>query len=58
MFCFILSLEILDNLLADRPDPRGAAGGAGGDPPAIARIRLLKYLKIKATTSLYIVVAM
>ena len=45
MFCFILSQHILDNLLADRPAPRGAAGGAGGDPPAIARIRLLKYLK-------------
>ena len=24
---------ILHNLLADRPAPRGAAGGAGGGPP-------------------------
>ena len=44
-FRFILPLQIMHNLLADRPAPRGAAGGAGGDPPAKAKRRLLKYLK-------------
>ena len=33
------------NLLADRPAPRGVAGGAGGDPPAKAKRRLLRYFK-------------
>ena len=41
------------NLLANRPAPRGAAGGAGGDPPAKAKILLLKYLKKEATTTSY-----
>ena len=31
-FCKTAPL-ILHNLLADRPAPRGAAGGAGGGPP-------------------------
>ena len=33
-FCFILLLQILDNLLAKRPRPRAAVGGSrGGEAP-------------------------
>ena len=41
-FCFILPLQILHNLLADRPAPRGAAGGAGGGPPCKSKITTFK----------------
>ena len=45
-FRFILPLQIMHNLLADRPAPRGGAVGCrGGDPPAKAKRLLLKYLK-------------
>ena len=48
---------ILHNLLADRLAPRGAAGGAvGGDPPAKAKIQLLKYFLKKVTITSYTVV--
>ena len=43
-FCFILPLQILHNLLADRPAPRGAAGGAGGGPPCKSKKTTLKII--------------
>ena len=43
----MLSLQILDNLLADRPDPRGAAGGAGGGPPCKSKKTTFKIFKKK-----------
>ena len=46
------------NLLADRPNPPGGAGGAGGGPPCNSKNTTFKIFKKKATTSLYIVVAM
>ena len=49
MVCLLPPLQILHNLLADRPAPRGAAGGAGGDPPAKAKRLLLRYCKKKVT---------
>ena len=38
------------NLLADRPAPRGAAGGAGGGPPCKRKNTTFKIFKKKATT--------
>ena len=38
------------NLLADRPAPRGAAGGAGGGPPCKRKITTFKIFEKKATT--------
>ena len=48
-FCFILSLQILHNLLADRPAPRGAAGGAGGGPPCKSKNTTFKIIKKKSS---------
>ena len=42
-FCFIPPIQVLHNLLADRPDPAERRGVQGGDLPAKAKIRLLKY---------------
>ena len=43
---------ILHNLLADRPAPRGAAGGAGGGPPCKRKNTTFKIsFKKKATTT-------
>ena len=36
---------ILHNLLADRPAPRGAAGGAGGGPPCKSKKTTFKIFK-------------
>ena len=52
-FRFILPLQIMHNLLADRPAPRGAAGGAGGGPPCKSKKTTFKIFKKKATTTLY-----
>ena len=38
-------LQILHNLLADRPAPRGAAGGAGGGPPCKSKKTTFKIFK-------------
>ena len=44
-FCFIPPLQILHNLLADRPSLRGAAGGAGGGPPCNSKNTTFKIFK-------------
>ena len=49
-FCITAPL-ILHNLLADRPAPRGAAGGAGGGPPCKSKNTTFKIFKKKATTT-------
>ena len=53
-FRFILPLQIMHNLLADRPAPREAAGGAGGEgPPCKSQKTTFKIFLKKATTTLY-----
>ena len=38
---------ILHNLMADRPAPRGAAGGAGGGPPCNSKNTTFRIFKKK-----------
>ena len=47
MVCLLPPLQILHNLLADRPAPRGAAGMQGGGPPCKSKKTTFKFFKKK-----------
>ena len=56
-FCFILLLQILDNLLAERPRPRAAVGGSrGGEAPLGWTMTTLKKPKKTRLAFTYLII--